>query len=130
MLNLARRGLSLKVVDDQIGAPTYVEDLAVAIRSIIQKIERSPEKSQYWGTYNISNAGETTWYAYARTIFELASLDVHCQPTDTASFNAPAPRPVYSVLSNQKLKDVFGIEMQNWKAALKNCLEKTGISGT
>ncbi len=129
MLRLGSENKHLKIVDDQLGAPTYVADLASAVRSMIRIIEDSGDQSGFWGTYNISNAGETTWYAYARAIFEFASLDVDCEPTDTASFNAAAPRPAYSVLSNQKLNDVFGLKLQNWKAALKKCLQEKGNSG-
>ena len=127
MLRLAKERNSLKIVDDQFGAPTLVDDVADAIYKVVESIEQGTiDRNKVWGTYNISNQGVTNWYEYAKEIFSLANVEVQCIPISTEEFNALAPRPPYSVLSNQKLKNTFHIELRNWKTALKYCLHKIG----
>jgi dTDP-4-dehydrorhamnose reductase len=127
MLHLGKQGKVLKIVNDQVGTPTLVDDIAEAVLSIIVAI-RNKETGTHkiWGTYNISNQGETNWYAFAQEIFRLSGMTVACAAVDTKTYNAPASRPLYSVLSNQKLKDIFGIELRNWQSALKYCLQSGG----
>lgn len=127
MLRLGKQGKQLKIVNDQVGTPTLVDDIAEAVIAIVNAIRSSQvDQDNIWGTYNITNQGETNWYAFGQEIFRLSGMAVSCTPVDTKTYHAPASRPLYSVLSNQKLKEVFNIELRNWQAALKYCLQRGG----
>ncbi len=110
MLRLAREGRDIKVVDDQVGSPTYTLDLARKINQLIE--------TQHYGVYHITNAGECTWYKFACKIWELASLSPKAEPTTTAAFGAIATRPAYSVLDNVALRAINLDDMRPWEEAL------------
>ncbi|MBI3557634.1 MAG: dTDP-4-dehydrorhamnose reductase [Deltaproteobacteria bacterium] len=131
MLRLGQERQSLKVVDDQVGAPTYAKDLAEATLHALTKA--SSHQTFPSGVYHLTNAGETSWYGFAREIFEkaralgipLAVTDL--QPIPSSAYPTPAPRPKNSRLSNAKFKSTFGIELRPWAPALAECLhEKSG----
>ena len=94
MLSLAENHDEITVVDDQIGSPTYSLDLAVSIANLLN--------SDKYGIYHLTNEGECSWYEFSKRIFELSDVDVKVLPVTTEEFPRPAPRPHYSVLSNQK----------------------------
>lgn len=124
MLRLAETNKSLKIVSDQKGAPTFAEDLAAAILHIIKIYYKTPQVFDKYGIYNFSNRGEVTWDELAREIFNLSRLDVQVSPISTAQYNAPASRPLYSVLDTEKIRNTFGIEIPHWKEALRRCLRQ------
>jgi dTDP-4-dehydrorhamnose reductase len=111
ILRKARAGEPLKVVNDQRGSPTYTVDLAAAL-------VRLAATGQY-GTYHVTNSGDCTWYDLARFAIESAGLRVSLEPTDSASFARPAPRPAYSVLSNQFYEATTGERMPDWQDAVE-----------
>ncbi|MDO8736292.1 MAG: dTDP-4-dehydrorhamnose reductase [Thermoleophilia bacterium] len=113
MLRLGRERDQLKVVNDQTGSPTYALHLAKAIKSLTENRLGHP------GVYHMTNSGQCTWFDFAREIFRLAGVEVDLQPTTTAAFNAPAPRPAYSVLANTRATE---IEMPQWRDGLVECL--------
>lgn len=97
----------LKVVDDQWGTPTWTMDLAGALMKLLTKP---------YGIYHLSGGGKpTTWYNFAKTIFELSNLEVNLKPCTTEEFKRPANRPKYSVMDNGKM-------LRDWKLALKDYL--------
>ena len=106
MLSLADKP-ELKVVDDQIGCPTWTVDLANAIIKII--------KEKPYGTYHTCGGGSTSWYGFAKEIFEQAELNVNLKPCTTNEFPRPAVRPAYSIMDNGGL-------LRDWKLALKDYL--------
>lgn len=107
MLSLADKP-ELKVVDDQVGCPTWTVELANGI------VELLDDKSEF-GTYHICGSGTTSWYGFAKEIFELSGLTVNLKPCLTEEYPRPAVRPKYSVMDNDGL-------CRDWKAALKNYL--------
>jgi len=111
---------NLKVVSDQTGTPTYAPDLARAILHIIDYYES--DQSFYPAIYNFSNQGITSWYEFAKEIVRLANLDCEIIPITTEEFPMVAPRPLYSVLSKEKIMTTFGLEIPHWKESLKNCI--------
>lgn len=119
MLRLGKERENLSVIYDQIGSPTYAEDLARAILDILPQIDN--EKVEI---YHYTNEGVCSWYDFAQAIFELK--DVSCNVTAIASSAYPtkATRPHYSVLDKDKIKTHFGITIPYWRDALKKCLEK------
>lgn len=105
MLSLATK-TELKVVDDQVGCPTWTVELANGIVKLLQN------QAEY-GFYNVCGGGETSWYGFAREVFDTAGLNVNIKPCKTEEFPRPAKRPHYSVMSNNKI-------CRNWKVALKD----------
>lgn len=108
MISLAEK-TELKVVDDQVGCPTWTVDLSDAIISFID--EEPP-----FGTYHACGAGSTSWYGFAKEIFDLMSLNVNLIPCTTEEFPRSAKRPAYSVMDNEGL-------LRDWKQALQEYIE-------
>lgn len=117
MLRLGAERSELLVVNDQIGTPTSALDLA---RVVFQMIESGlPDIPEL---FHVSNTGQCSWADFAREIFNQKELSVSVNNTTTEAFNAPAPRPKYSVLSTEKLLFTYGIAMRPWRDALKEVL--------
>ena len=117
MIRLGKERDSLGVVFDQIGTPTYANDLAQAIYTIINKgIVR--------GIYHFSNEGVCSWYDFTVAIHRLAGItSCKVKPLHTAEYPAKANRPAYSVLDKTKIKTTFGIEIPHWEESLKRCID-------
>ena len=115
MLRLAQTRDSVKVVSDQIGAPTYTPDLARAVWQLIQKSDG--------GLFHLSNAGEVSFADYARAIFEIAGVNCEVVSVTSSEYGAAARRPEYSTLSNAKAHNVGVEPLRNWKDALREFLE-------
>jgi dTDP-4-dehydrorhamnose reductase len=117
MLRLAENNKTLKVVDDQIGSPTYTMDLVKVIEMII--------KTDAYGTYHVSNDGSCSWNEFAKKIFEFADFkDIQVLPISTEEFGRPAQRPKYSVMRNYMLELDFNYYIRNWEEALKEYFSK------
>lgn len=116
MIKLGTEKKSISVVDDQIGCPTYTEDLAGFIGKLIT--------GEMYGTYHYSNSGHCSWYQFAKAIFKYTGLDVEVIPVSSDQFIRPAKRPSYSVFDHQALK-LNGFDFpRNWEVALKDFLDK------
>lgn len=117
MIRLGKERDTLGVVFDQIGTPTYANDLAQAIFSIINKgIVR--------GVYHFSNEGVCSWYDFTIAIHRLSGItSCKVNPLHSSEFPAKANRPHYSVLDKTKIKTTFGIEIPHWEESLKRCLD-------
>ena len=113
MLKFGSERPSLNVVDDQIGTPTHAVDLAKALLAIIQSGKKA------YGIYHFSNEGATSWYGFAKTIFEINKINIELNPIPTSGYPTPAKRPEYSVLDKSKIKEAFGIEIMDWEESLK-----------
>ena len=96
----------IKVVDDQIGCPTWTVELAEAIVKIIHRP---------YGIYHACSGGETSWYEFAKEIFKLQDLEVNLLPCKTEDYPRPAKRPKYSAMDNSGL-------IKNWKTSLEDYL--------
>ena len=118
MLRLASERDSISVVNDQIGTPTNAVDLAMALVQIILTENREPTTQNY-GIYNFSNEGQCSWYDFAQKIFEVNGISINLQPISTSGFPTPAKRPGFSVLDKTKIKNTFGLEINNWKESLQ-----------
>ena len=117
MLRLGAERSELSVVNDQIGTPTSALDLSRVVFQVIQSgLPDTPE------LFHVSNNGQCSWADFAREIFNQKGLSVTVNNTTSEAFNAPAPRPQYSVLSTEKLLFTYGIAMRPWKDALKEVL--------
>ena len=108
MLSLSDKP-ELKVVDDQVGCPTWTVDLSDAIINII-------EEDLPYGIYHTCGGGNTSWYGFAKEIFAVANKNVNLKPCTTDEFPRPANRPKYSIMDNSNL-------LRDWKLALKEYIE-------
>lgn len=126
MLKLADSHSTLRVVNDQIGSPTYAADIADTIILMINKIENQEVDSPY-GIFNYSNEGHISWADFARVILLKAGKNVEVQEISTKTFGAKAPRPNWSSLSKNKIKNVYDINTKGWTSSLDRCLSKMGV---
>jgi dTDP-4-dehydrorhamnose reductase len=119
ILKLAANRPALDVVDDQRGGPTYCIDLARAIIELCRK--------NATGIVHATNAGECSWFEFARAIVSEAGLTTEVRPISTQQMPRPAPRPAYSVLSAKSLKS-WGVQMPTWQDALQRYLKERSAS--
>lgn len=122
MLKLGADRDELKVIADQIGTPTYAIDLAEMIFSII-----AAEKQAY-GVYHFSNEGVTSWYDFAKAIFDISATDVKLHPIPTSEYPTKATRPAFSVMSKAKIKRTFNVELPYWRDSLAKCIEQLNLN--
>jgi dTDP-4-dehydrorhamnose reductase len=118
ILKLAANRSSLDVVNDQRGCPTYCPDLA---RAIIQLCRR-----QASGIVHVTNAGDCSWFEFAREIVKGTGVATEVRPVSTHHMPRPAKRPVYSVLSASSLH-YLGITMPKWRDALRRYFEERKV---
>ncbi|MHC5676676.1 dTDP-4-dehydrorhamnose reductase [Nostoc sp.] len=123
MLRLGAERQELRVVADQIGSPTWAQDIAIVIAEIIPQL--TPKIS---GTYHYTNSGVASWYDFAVAIFEEAQqlgfpLKVErIVPITTAEYPTPARRPAYSVLACEKISAILGTYPPHWRQRLRQML--------
>jgi dTDP-4-dehydrorhamnose reductase len=115
----AKRGESIRVVNDQVVTPTYTVDLANQIARVVP--------TTHYGLYHMTNEGSCTWYEFANAIFELSGIDADLSPTTSELYNSPAIRPRYSVLENARLKELGLNEMRHWREALAAYLKEKSL---
>ncbi len=116
MLRLMKEKPELKVVNDQIGCPTYAADLAKSIIKIIAEVQ-SGNKNH--GIYHFSNSGIISWYDFAIAIKKLADRPTVLHSISTADFPTPAKRPAYSVMDTSKIATDFDISLLHWEESLR-----------
>lgn len=122
MLNLAQQREELSIIDDQIGAPTSAELIADVTAHALIQVLNDQSKS---GIYHLVASGETSWFEYAKYVFEQAentglNLAVKkVNPIPTTAYPTPAKRPYNSRLDNQKIQRTFHLVMPEWKVHVK-----------
>jgi len=157
MLRLAAQREELRIVRDQIGAPTWSAAIALATARVLDRIYGADQGRlslpEIGGVYHMTAAGETTWFEFARTILEEAgTMDAgtpwfaaatshrplivrRVVPIRTDEYPTPARRPSYSVLSNARLFRTFSVRLPDWRTQLHsafhpvrtNSIEKCGV---
>jgi dTDP-4-dehydrorhamnose reductase len=115
MLRLAAQAKPLRVVNDQRCTPSFTADVAAATAALLP--------TGAFGLYHVTSAGDCTWYEFAREIFRAAGVRADLTPITSAEFGAPARRPAYSVLSNEKLRAVGVTPPRTWTEAIAAYLE-------
>lgn len=120
MLKLAKEKEELKIVHDQIGAPTWSRLIAEATAQVIA------HNSDAYGLYHLTSQGKTNWCDFAKTIFALSQKQGHKTPKvlgiPTTEYPLPAKRPFNSLLCNNKIKKELNIALPSWDHALELCL--------
>jgi dTDP-4-dehydrorhamnose reductase len=142
IIKLAAERPELRIVDDQVGAPTWSRDLADATRKIIEqlvarsssaKISIGEALGDRRGIYHMSATGSVSWYGFAAAILEemgkrglskgtLAKL----VPIPDSEYPTPAARPHNSRLCNDKLKNAFGVTLPAWRESLARVMDELG----
>jgi len=115
ILKLAASRPALDVVNDQRGSPTYAVDLSRAIIGLC--------RNEAGGIVHVTNAGNCSWFEFAREIVKGAGLVTEVRPVSSQQMPRPARRPAYSVLSPKSLHQC-GISMPTWQDALRRYLEE------
>lgn len=122
ILKAAREGKPLRVVNDQLGSPTWAHEIAGVIRTLVQNRAR--------GTYHYTNAGSTSWHGFATAIiagataagFTLETTAVEAIPT--SGYPTPARRPAYSVLDTGKIQSLLTAPIPHWRDSLDRMLKE------
>jgi dTDP-4-dehydrorhamnose reductase len=116
MLRLGSQRSRLNVVDDQVCTPSSTVDVAQGIIALLGAARP--------GIFHLTNSGSTTWFQFARTIFDLSGMNVDVRPIGSREYGAPARRPAYSVLSLDGLRSVGLAEPRPWQEALGGYLKE------
>lgn len=144
MLRLMKERPEIKVVNDQVGAPTYAADLADAILTIItrdvtkevplsvsetgkiQEGNGTNNEKHHWfpGIYHYSNQGRISWFDFAQAIKALSGSACKVHPIPTTEYPTPAKRPAFSLLNTEKIRTTYGITIPDWKNGLERCLKR------
>ena len=122
-----RNGESLRIVDDQIGSPTSTIDLSQGLIEICKLFGKGGDNQGLYGIYHITNAGACSWYDYTLEIFKYAGANAQVQVISTDELKEIyrkadkryAPRPTFSVLSNQRFNDLTQKPLRAWQDALR-----------
>jgi dTDP-4-dehydrorhamnose reductase len=112
MLRLGNERDEVAVVDDQVGSPTYVGDLAAAVRGLVELPN---------GIWHLSAEGECTWFEFANAIFEEARIECRVRAISTEELGRPALRPAYSVLRSERTE---APRLPHWRDGLRACLAR------
>lgn len=136
---LAQTRRELKVVSDQVGSPTWSRAIAGTTAVVLGKLLRGDRTAAESviaasGVYHLTAEGSTSWHEFARAIVdaEHERSKVACKrmmPVTTSEYGAPAPRPLFSVLDNSKLRSRFDCALPDWRTLLKLVLQDVACVG-
>jgi dTDP-4-dehydrorhamnose reductase len=127
MLKLGAERPELRVVADQIGAPTWSNTIATSTSHILAQ-GFAANNIDWWrersGVYHLTAAGETSWHGFAKAILEIAMGEKapNMVPIGTSDYPVPAKRPANSRMSHGKLTSTFGLTLPDWQDALRLCM--------
>jgi dTDP-4-dehydrorhamnose reductase len=130
ILKRAPEGEALKIVSDQIGAPTWARDVAESTAFIIQAIVRERAENRFVsGLFNLTASGATSWYGFAKSILDLAKRNglyrntlPQLYPICSDEYPLPAARPKNSCLAGDRVRNRFAISVPDWKLGLAHCV--------
>ena len=118
ILQKARAGEPLEVIDDTVMSPTYTLDVARALPELLAH--------EATGVVHLANTGSCSWFEFASKALELASIDANIEPVPSTAFPRPAKRPRNSAMASRRLQNLIGREMPNWQDALQEYLNEKG----
>ena len=136
MQRLMRERTELRIVNDQIGAPTWSRHIAGATALVMIQMASSArgsdrsDRPQLWGTYHLTNGGETSWFGFAEAILKTMAPEMMLEKKprliaiSSSDYPVLALRPLNSRLSNAKLEQVFGVRLPDWQVAFSQITEK------
>ena len=119
ILKLSNKKQEIKVVNDQVGSPTYGIDLAkVVLDNLINP------KFFHFDCYHYSNKGAVSWYEFAKKIIEISKRDCSIEPCLTSEYETHAVRPKYSILDTKRIENHLSLSIPDWEDALTRCFKK------
>jgi dTDP-4-dehydrorhamnose reductase len=131
MLRLGSERECLRVVNDQVGAPTYARYLAQASSHLIHRVADRPDlrrRIDHGDVLHLSSSGWTTWFDFAEAIFDRAARAglrrPVLEPISSTEYPAKAPRPRNSRLNLSRARSIWGLEPPSWEDALEDCLRR------
>ena len=132
MLRLAAERTELKVVNDQIGAPTSAALIADLTAHLVRRLQTTGPEAFPFGLYHMTASGETSWFDYARFVIgqaqragkplKLTVEDIHAIPT--AAYPTASSRPKNSRLDTTRFRDTFGLQLPHWQQGLDHILQQ------
>ena len=132
MLKLGNEREQLKIVNDQVGSPSYAPDLAkYTLDALMKSLELKMGNQRFpSGIYHLCNSGYTTWFDFAKNIFEMARAEgfplavKDVAGISTAAYPTPAKRPLNSRMSLNKFQQTFHTEIREWPVALREAIQE------
>ena len=124
MINLGQENKELGVVSDQIGSPTYANNLA---EDTLKAISDENYKWINGDLFHYSNIGSCSWFYFAKKIFEYTKNNVQLIPLKTEDYPTKALRPKYSLLDKTKFQYTFNIQIKNWEKSLKRMIKLENV---
>ncbi len=130
ILGQAKKGVPLRVVDDQFGRPTYTRDICSVLGSILDKDPQSFQR-QAGQIFHLANDGVANWAEFAEETLRFAGCSLPVLRINSAELDRPARRPAHAVLSLKKTESVLGVKLRSWQEALKDFMAEyqTGPKG-
>ena len=123
ILKLSNKKQEIKVVNDQVGSPTYGIDLAkVVLDNLINP------KFFHFDCYHYSNKGAVSWYEFAKKIIEISKIDCSIEPCLTSGYETLAARPKYSILDTKRIENHLSLSIQDWENALIRYIKKYNLN--
>lgn len=116
---LATEGKPLRVVNDQIGSPTWARQIAEATALICYQWQHFTEKP--YGLFHLPSAGETSWCGFAEAVLKTKGIERAILPIVTADFPTPATRPMRTVMDGDKIQETLGVNLPHWQDQLQMC---------
>lgn len=127
MMRLAREREKLRVVQDQVGCPTWSRMIAETTALALKQVLKTADHGVEYGVYHLAASGQTSWHGFAQAIIGVMPQEgkkcTTVEPITTAEYPLPAKRPAFSVLSCEKLHRSFGLRLPAWDESLKQVLE-------
>lgn len=128
MLRLAREREELRIVDDQIGAPTWSRTVADVTAALLARLDERRFDGDLAGIYHLTGQGESSWHGFARLIIEetrsLRVTSPQIKAIPSSEYRLPAQRPRDSRLDCRKLVETFSVNLPNWRDAALLCLDE------
>lgn len=128
MLRIGEERDVIRVVDDQIGCPTYAPDIADAVLTISRRVCSVMDRAKYSGIYHLAGPDEVTWWGFARAVFDGSAARggraVRVDPISSFEYPTRATRPANSRLAMGKLASDFGVRLPAMESSLANCLDR------
>ncbi len=128
IMRLAREREKLRIVRDQVGCPTWSRMIAETTGLALRQVLATGDLGSFNGLYHLAASGYTSWHGFAQAIVaRMPEPEKKCREIEaitTPEYPLPAKRPAYSVLSCEKLKRVFGLELPQWEQSQEQVLER------
>jgi dTDP-4-dehydrorhamnose reductase len=129
MMRLAREREKLRVVNDQMGCPTWSRMIAETTTLALKQALAASDPAAFTGVYHLASSGITSWHGFAQAIINLMPADgkkcAQVEAITSAEYPTPTKRPAYSVLGCDKLERTFGLRLPNWHDSLKDVFDRS-----